>query len=222
MPVLVEAKQIEIEFRDLDRLVPKTRVYTGPRSNGVHLSGVIKYVLEAAGLLSADDLGDIMPLCMCVGLAWEAFIVQLWPELVWQPGEYCLDGVYGSPDGYTKPCLSPISRIEDIPLIEDCLPVLEEVKATYMSRLEKTERKGERPPPRNILSMKRWIMQLAGYCKMMGLLEARLHVLWIMGDYRGSGPQYFTYHIRFTQAEIDRMWTNMILPNIAYATAEAH
>jgi hypothetical protein len=203
VPVLVESRQIEIEFADLDRLVSQKRVYEGPRSNGVHLSGVIKCVLEAGGLLTSDDRGDMMPLCMCVGMAWEAWIVQLWPDLVWQPGEYCQDGVYGSPDGYTG-------------------HVLEEVKATYMSRLEKSETKGVRPEPKNILNIKRWMMQLAGYCKMMGLLEARLHVLWIMGDYRGSGPQYFTYYIQFTQAEIDRLWNNMILPNIAYATAEAH
>ncbi len=201
MPKLLESTQIQIEFTDLDQLVPKTRVYDGPRSNGVHLSGVIKVVMEAAGLLSADDRGDMMPFCMCIGMAIEAWIVQLYPDLIWQPGEAELDGIFGSPDGVTGDCL-------------------EEIKATYMSRLQKSETKGVTPPPRNILEMKRWMLQLAGYCKMLGLLKARLHVCWLNGDYRGSGPQYFTYLISFTQEELDRVWTNMVLPNKHLAKAE--
>lgn len=203
MPVLLEEREIVIEFSDLDRLLPKERQSTMVRSSGVHLSGIIKYILQTGGLLQADEFGADMPLAMCVGMAWEAFIVQLWPDFIWQPGEVTRDGIIGSPDGITGDCL-------------------EEVKATWMSRLEKSETKGVTPPPRKITDMKRWMLQLAGYCYMMGLTRARMHVLWVMGDYRGSGPQYFTYLLEFTRQELERTWRNMILKNIEGAIPEKH
>ena len=91
--------------------------------------------------------------------------------------------------------------------------MLEEVKATWMSRLEKADGRTETPLARPVTGIRRWMLQLAGYCYMLGLTRARLHVLWVNGDYRGSGPQYFTYLIEFTAEELDRMWRNMILPN---------
>ena len=91
-----------------------------------------------------------------------------------------------------------------------------------MARLEKTETKGVAPPPRNIIEIKRWMLQLAGYCYMMGLTRARMHVLWVNGDYRNSGPQYFTYLLEFTPQELERIWNNMILKNKAGAKAEEH
>lgn len=203
MPTLLQETEIHVEWSDIDAMIPKERVYTGSRSSGVHLSGVIKYVLTTAGLLDADDLTDIMPLRMAVGIAWEAFAVQLWPGLIWQPGEVSADGIIGSPDGVTGDCL-------------------EEFKATWKSRLEKSEAKGVRPPDRKIVEQRMWMLQLAGYCHMKGLTRARIHVLWVMGDYRGSGPQYFTYLIEFTKEELERTWNNMILPNIDGAVGEEH
>ena len=203
MPKLIEQKEICLEFADIDRMVPQQRLCSSQRSSGVHLSGIIKHVLVAAGQLTPDELTDMMPLRMAVGMAWEAFVVQLWPDLLWQPGEQCRDGIYGSPDGITE-------------------DTLEEVKATWMSRLEKTESKGVAPPPRSIIEMKRWMLQLAGYCHMLGLTKARMHVLWVNGDYRGSGPQYFTYLIEFSKPELERIWNNLILPNKGGAKGEEH
>lgn len=203
MPRLLEQHEIQVEFSDIDRMVEKKRNSSGKRSSGVHLSGIIKHILTTAGLLTVEDLGDMMPLRMCLGMAWEMFVVGLWPDLIWQPGECTKDGVIGSPDGITG-------------------DMLEEVKATWMSRLEKTETKGVTPPPRNIIEIKRWMLQLAGYCHMMGLTRARMHVLWVNGDYRNSGPQYFTYLLEFTPQELERVWNNMILPNKAGAKPEEH
>lgn len=209
MPKLIQETEIHLEWTDIDHLVSKGRSSSSQRSSGVHLSGVIKYVLTTAGLLDADDLTDIMPLRMAVGMAWEAFAVGLWPHLIWQPGEQCRDGIYGSPDG--------ITYSED----GDCAQ-LEEFKATWKSRLERSEAKGVRPPDRKITEQRMWMLQIAGYCWMMGLTRARLHVLWINGDYRGSGPQYFTYLLEFSEEELERTWNNMILPNIGGAVAEEH
>jgi hypothetical protein len=203
MPRLLEQREIHLEFSDIDRMLEKRRIGGMKRSSGIHLSGIIKHVLTAAGQLTGEDLGDMMPLRMAVGMAWEMFCVQLWPELDWQPGEVTRDNVIGSPDGVSG-------------------DVLEEIKATWMSRLEKTETKGVIPPPRNIIEIKRWMLQLAGYLYMMGLNKARMHVLWVNGDYRNSGPQYFTYLLEFSQQELERIWNNLVLPNRAGAKAEEH
>ena len=199
---MLRESEICLEFADLNRMMPKQRVSEAPRSSGVHLSGVIKYILTAAKQLEPDEYSEMMPLRMAVGMAWEAFIVQLWPDLVWQPGEICRDNIYGSPDGVTGDCL-------------------EEVKATWMSRLDRGAY-GETPPPKRITDHKRWMLQVGGYLYMMGLTKVRMHVLWVNGDYRGSGPQYFTYLIEFTQAELERIWNNMILPNVDGAVAEVY
>jgi hypothetical protein len=215
MPKLLEEKEIKLEYTDLSRLVPKYKVSDGTRSSGVHLSGVIKYVMVTCGLLTVDDdTMEILPLRMAVGVAWEAFVVQLWPELVWQPGEVTRDGIIGSPDGINHKC-----GYQELAGVT----ILEEVKATWMSRMEPGTR-GQ--TPRSVLSIKRWMLQVAGYCHMMGLKHARLHVLWVNGGYerggKGGGPQYYTYLIEFTQLELNRLWDNLILPNVGGAVAEQH
>jgi hypothetical protein len=199
-----------LEWRDIDSLVKQERASGQERSTGVHLSGVIRYVLSTAGLLTVEDATDEMPLRMAVGMAWEAFVVGLWPEIVWQPGEVHLDGVFGSPDGVTPPSE------------QGGIMCLEEFKATWKSRLQKSEERGVRPPPKVITEDRLWMLQLAGYCWMMALNRARLHVLWINGDYRQSGPQYFTYLIEFSEEELQRLWTKMIVPNIGKAKPEEH
>lgn len=209
MPRLLEERDIRIEWSDIDAMVPKTKVCDSARSSGVHLSGVIKYVMTTAGLLTPEEYNDEMPLRMWLGMAFEAHAVQLWPGLIWQPGECSRDGIIGSPDGITEG-------------FKPGCTCLEEFKLTWMSRLEPGHPKGSVPPPRRILAMKRWMLQIAGYCHMMGLTMARLHVCWVMGDYRASGPQYFTYLIQFTEEELERMWDNMILPNVGGATPEVH
>jgi hypothetical protein len=218
VPKLISETEIKLEWTDIEAMVPKVRVDSGKRSSGVHLSGVIKYVLTTAGLLDPDDITDEMPLRMAVGMAWEAFVVGLWPDLIWQPGEVCQDDIYGSPDGIT-PIMDENSAPERIVTGRH---QLEEFKATWRSRLEKSELKGIRPPDRKITEQRAWMLQVGGYCHMMGLRRARLHVLWIMGDYRGSGPQYFTYLVEFSDSELERVWKNMLLPNVEGAIPESH
>ncbi len=203
MPRLLEERELRLEWSDLDNLTPKVKAACDKRSSGVHLSGVIKHVLVTAGLLTTDETTDEMPWRMFLGMAFEAYAVQLWPDLIWQPGEQCRDGVYGSPDGLTG-------------------DVLEEFKLTWISRLEKSEARGVRPADRKVIDHKRWMLQLAGYLWMMNLRMARLHVFYVNGDYRQSGPQYYTYLLQFTEQELERTWNNLILPNIAGATPEEH
>lgn len=199
MPTLLEEKEITLEWADLDRRVPKTRASFGKRSSGIHLSGIIRPTLQLAGLLDIYDQSEDMPLVVMLGMFFEEGIVSLYPDIIWQPGEATRDGIAGSPDGLTK---GPPKQ-------------LEEFKFTTKSQYT---HQGVA-----ILQEKLWMWQLSGYCHMLGLTRARLHVFWSRGDYRQKWyPVYYTYTISFTEAELARFWDNVILKNKALATAEAH
>lgn len=192
MPTLISQSEVRVEWKDIESRIVRERPKL-KRSSGIHLSGVIKYVLTTSGLLDPDDLTDEIPLRMCVGMAFEDWIVGLYPDMIWQPGECLLQGVCGSPDGISAKSL-------------------EEFKATWKSSHTRQDITKERI----------WMWQLAGYCKMMQLTKARLHVLWINGDYRPPAPKYMTYLLRFEQVELDRFWNNVILKNKDNAVPEIH
>lgn len=201
MPKLLKETRVVINWTDID-----ARVHRDPpesmavRSSGVHLSGVIRYVLDLRSP-DQDEDPDEMPLCMAVGMAWEAWAIGLWPYISWQPGEEELDGVFGTPDG--------IGRGED-DLFDEL--IIEEFKATWMSRFTHGD----------VLSERKYLYQLMGLCKLTGLNYARLHVLWINGDYRPPKPEYRTYLFEFSNEELDRFWRNIVLNNKDHAIPEAH
>ncbi len=199
MPKLLAETDIPIRWTDVDGRTPKEKLGSELRSSGVHLSGIIRYCLD---LDRSDRDPDFMPLCMALGLAWEAWAVGMFPDVVWQPGEEVLDGVYGTPDGMS---VFEVHGVKEV--------IVEEWKATYKS----TARYGA-----NIVSQTLWMWQLAGLCKLTGLRFARLHVLWINGDYRPPQPKYVTYLVEFTQEELDKFWEMVILTNKDKAIPEEH
>jgi hypothetical protein len=201
VPKLLSESRIQIEWADLNRWMQvKQPRHTRKRTSGVHLSGVLKPMVIAAGKLKLNGRGELpddeFPMVMALGMAFENWIVGLYPDLVWQPGEVSLDGIIGSPDGY--------SLIDDVPTVE-------EFKCTYKSQYTRA----------NILDETAWMWQQMGYCKMQPALQSRLHVFYVNGDYRPPSPQYRTYLIQYTQAELDKMWA-AILKNKHLAKAEEH
>lgn len=199
MPRLLLETDIPIRWTDVDGRTPKEKLGSDERSSGVHLSGIIRYCLD---LDKSDRDPDFMPLCMALGLAWEAWAVGLFPDVVWQPGEEELDGVYCTCDGIS---VMEVKGEREV--------VLEEWKCTYKS----LARYGA-----NILAQTIWIWQLAGMCRVLGLRYARLHILWTNGDYRPPQPKYKTYLIEFSQDELNKFWDNVVLRNKDKATPEEH
>jgi hypothetical protein len=189
MPKLISESEIKLDWADINSRVPKRRIST-TRSPGIHLSGVLQYAARTAGILTREDEEDGMPVRMAVGMAWEEWAVGLWPNLEWQPGECRRDQVFGNPDGRTKTTISY---------------QLDEFKATWKS----LAKYGDILAPLNRL----WIWQLAGYCVMMKLTYARLHVMWICGDYRPPNPTYRTYLLQFTKQELEEFWRNVVMAN---------
>lgn len=205
---LLNESQILLQWSDLDTWRQRPLVVS-PRSSGTHLSGVIRYVLQSLKKLDADDETDEMPVVVGAGLAWESWIVGLhgYQEMIWQPGEWEVDGVYGTPDGlwgpgghdtrYERPCDQFM---------------LEEFKYTLKSEWSKGK-------DGLILSQSIWMWQLAANCYALSqLLDclvtlARLTVYWACGNYRPPSPMLKRYLIEFEEKELADIWRNVILRN---------
>ncbi len=198
MPKLIAEKEITLQWSDLNHRVPKTKATSGARSGGIHVTGIIRPTLQRAGLMDIYEESDDMPLVVMLGMFFEEGIVTLYPDMIWQPGEVEKDGIVGSPDGLTPG--PPVTQ-------------LEEFKFT-----RKSQRRGQGDA---ILGEKLWMWQISGYCHMLGLTQARLHVLWDCGDYKERRfPIYSTYTLGFTEEELARFWKNVILVNKGLATEE--
>jgi len=63
---------------------------------------------------------------------------------------------------------------------------------------------------KSIEEMPHWIEQIKAYCYIVGTLEVRLRVLYLMGNYRGLKPQFKSYRIKFTKEEIDSFWQELL------------
>ena len=160
-----------------------------PRSEGFHLSTVLDYIENTLGIgKSGRVFTEEDKLYAELGFLWEGVLRErdfdlLDPSQVYI-GEFELDGIIGSPDG--------------VDLINE---VVYEYKCTWKS-----------PKKHPIETETRWLWQVKSYCKMVGYSTVVFRVLYINGDYSPIRPIYHTYHITFTQEELDENW-NMVLTN---------
>lgn len=191
MPKLISRQEIIIEWSDFglwkQRIAPKSAAV---RSTGVHLSGIIKALMVDNYAEDADP-----PLCVAEGLAWEGWVVGLpfCAGVRWQPGEWCCDDIYGTPDGLEK-------------------DVLWEFKRTAMSIKKFLDP----------LEYKRWKWQTAGNLHAMGIEKLKLCVNWSRGDYKANRGCVVLYEYLFPYSETSELWNKMILPNRELAKAEEH
>lgn len=184
---------------------PKT-----PRSEGVHLSSIIRCIAIENGILSktaAEELSlvdareitdPVAVLRISIGLAWEQYYI---PEILAQtqgvvdhPGEMYVDGIYMTHDGEA---VSVIITADHGTLWG---MACHEVKATYKS----TRTVG------TLETQWLWLAQMKGYCKGLGTRFAFMHCLFLCGDYTYPiRPLLRCWQIEFTQDEIDANWSLM-------------
>ncbi|MGH7181726.1 MAG: hypothetical protein ACREJN_07100 [Nitrospiraceae bacterium] len=186
--------------------IPPSRT---PRAEGVHVSGIIRCIAIESGILKNEwaeelDLLEINPttrfddpvvtLRICIGLAFEEWYIPQLTGVLDHPGEMALAGIYMNHDGEE---LSAFFMGYEGPIL-----VVHEVKTTYKS----TNTVGLDP----VTALQKewmWLAQLKSYCKAAGTRFARLHVLFICGDYRKPiQPQMHIFDIEFTQEELDDNW----------------
>ena len=155
------------------------------RSAGVHLSQVIR---DLETTLYPDRFknaaGWDLNAAAQAGVFFEVALEQAYAGMFGMDvGEVMLDGIVGTPDG--------ISFDED---------------GAYVDEYKLTWRSSNKTP----LDIFHYRMQGMGYCKMLGLDRVQYRVLYLNGDYRGSGPIYRVYMIQWDQWEIDENWDAIV------------
>lgn len=199
--MIVTSEQLDIE-------IPASKT---PRSQGVHVSSIIRCIATERGVLKpewAEEIAElslsdqrtikdpVAKLRICMGLAFEEWYIPQLKGVKDHPGEFKVDDVYLSPDGES------LSVIFTQGKVNRRLKVIE-VKVTYKSlntvgNLDLT--------PKNFM----WLSQMMSYCKARNTLEADLHVLFVCGDYQKPiTPQLWVYHVIFTPEEIEENWSLM-------------
>lgn len=193
----------------VDILTPTILPPTGPpRSPGVHVSRVIRAIavlnktlkpeyLESLDLVDRQSgewwntLDQPTQVRMLMGLAWEdTYIRTQLPEVVHQPGEMCVEGVYMTHDGEgLETVLSERG--------ENLVVALHEVKLTYKSW----------NTVKNLTAQWMWLAQVKAYCRGLGTRLAYIHVLCVAGDYSYPlMPVVRIFRITFTEDEIAENW----------------
>jgi len=162
---------------------------TLPRNKGIHLSELIRRMAVVNGMLAEGEQSeDDMPLRMFLGMAWEEAAATLYPEMLWQPGEKELDGIWGNCDGLSYESLEIDGEREEVLCVD-------EFKLTWKSQ------------SRDIMLEWMWLQQGAGYCKMHGTRWVKYHVCWVNGNYRDSrDPVYMRYLVEFGERELAGIW----------------
>lgn len=191
-----------------------------PRSEGVHLSRVIRAIALESNILDAkymdglsleevtgqsqewwDALDVGSQTRIAIGLAWDAwYLPNLGMEVVPHPGEMCVDGIFMTPDGESLDIVR-VGRDANHEL------AIHEVKATYKS----TRTVGD------LSTQWMWLAQMKGYCKGAGCRIGYMHPLFLCGDYKYPitpqiGPtkhKHTCFRIEFPQEEIDDSWELM-------------
>lgn len=180
-----------------------------PRSEGVHVSSIIRNIAVETGILKGQLVEDLFivdasqqswwdslapqdRIRISIGLAWEEWYIPQLPNVVDHPGEMFVEGIYMTHDGESLDVIVGDTRH---------LLILHEIKATYKSI--KTV---------GLLETQwMWVSQCKAYCKGMGATTAYLHVLFLCGDYKYPiTPQLIIYKIEFTQEEIETNWDLLV------------
>lgn len=172
------------------------------RSEGIHVSALIRAIATEQGILKPEwaeevSLVDVRQITdpvavlrINIGLAWEAHYIPLVGNIVDHPGEMQVDGIYMTHDGES---VDVIVSPKGTKVVQFC----DEVKATYKS----TRTVGD------LSTQWMWVTQCKAYCKGLGTRFARLHVLFLCGDYSYPiSPLLKVWNIEFTQEEIDMNW----------------
>ena len=179
--VKVKFESIELGFD----LFPKRPEGEDPiRTKGLHLTDIIQDIMVESGMKKTASGAmwqpDQLNMAGEVGFMWEELLSQVMKNrLPCRMGEVEEDGVIMSPDGVE---------------IDDDGPLLSEYKAVWAS--------SSRSPVDNW----KWMTQVKAYCRALGVLRVKMYILYLNGNWRGSGPEYRGSMIEFTPSELQENW----------------
>lgn len=155
------------------------------RSPVIHVSDIIRDLCINLGQFDPDREMNMAQ--MQLGCALEHAIISRFalhdPDRYMQPGEIMVDGLPGTPDLFD---------------VVDYLP--HEIKCTWMST--------KRSPGDE--KFWKYEVQLKAYAYMLGATKGRLHVCYVNGDYKGTGPVYRIWEYTWTASELAENWLMLI------------
>ena len=157
-----------------------------------HLTDVIHYIEHTMGWSYSGNWKADMWVTMEVGFIWEdALTAAFANRMAVRLDEIELDGIVGSPDGIGD---------DPLPSVLAGTMALEEYKCTWKSsRKDVTDKRHWN-----------WHVQTKSYCYMLSVNVVVMRILYLMGNYRGSGPQYVTVRIEYTDEELIENWAMII------------
>jgi len=161
--------------------VPRTR-------DKVHVTDIIRYIDKQIGRnqYAPGNTFGAPGLTMEMGFLWEDLLSHVFAgRLGARVVEMEEDGIVMSPDGV---------GFDDV---WGC-PVVEEYKCTW---------KSSRNDPTDNTS---WMTQTQAYCYAFGITTVLFRILYVMGDYKGSGPLYRECRVRFTADEVLSNWEMLV------------
>jgi hypothetical protein len=179
-----------------------------PRTPGLHASGLIRSAAIKYNLLKPQTRQQVVaqakeqeflrtfasfggggtgatfeedvPLIVFMGLCWEDRLQQQYPDMLYHPGEFELDGVYMSPDGLEK---------------FNGIKFVDEIKLTYKSM----------STPFEFQTL--YHIQTKAYCYRLKTNYCRFHVLYVNGNYTDiRGPHYRVYDCTYSDLELRSNW----------------
>lgn len=194
---------------DLPQIDSSGRLSGTGRSEGVHLSQVIKWVrdktegpMRDTGNSNFMTMGFLLEVIIERGFKLFGHMMRTHRANIIRPGEHELDGIFCSPDGLDG-------------------EVLEEYKCTYKSlgRLFGTNPdKGDCGGDVEQWLREHhwwWLVQIMAYCWVMATTRARLIALFVNGDYSHKppygGPQLVVVDLEFTYEETESCWKNILI-----------
>lgn len=163
------------------------------RQPGLHLGTVIKSLQDKSGLGYKGTGFNDMQLTAEIGLLWENALSKIMKEkYALRPPQISVDGIWMSMDGINNDLCPGSDPAGEVPL------VVEEYKCTWKSTKSN--------PTEDFYYM----CQVKSYCRAIATNVAVMRIFYIMGDYKGSGPQYRIARIKFTDRELDDNWKMII------------
>lgn len=170
-----------------------------PRSEGLHLTDIIKSIQAELGWDYKGKGFEDMQLTMDLGFTWEEVLSKAHADrrCMVRPGEVEKDGIIGSPDG-----VGPNPGLKD-----DEGNILVEPSNEVILFEHKLTWKSIKTP---ITDNWYYMTQGKAYCAMTGFSVCFWEAVYLMGNYKGSGPLYRKCWVRFTEDEIKHNWEMIV------------
>ena len=169
------------------------------RSEGLHLTDIVKSIEKDMGWDYKGKGFQDRELTMDLGFTWEQVLSTAHADRrqMIRPGEVEKDGITGSPDG-----IGPNPGLQDDDgdwLVEPSKEIiLFEHKLTWKSS-------------KNVMTSNwYYLTQGKSYCAMTGMKVVFWELVYLNGNYRGSGPLYRKCWVRFDDDEIKRNWEMIV------------